>query len=205
MSMNDGPNRPRFIDSMKSALSPRAPIKIDPDAPNPIPRTVKIAGWLAVVAGVLNFGLGTLTMLQRNAYIQGVIDNVAQCNAQGVGVGAAVTSTDTSDFVTVCKSLGDYTAAQYDGARSALLVTAIVLIVVGLASAWSGWGVVHGARWARTLMTAIGVLLLVSTLLQLLASPLVLLAALLMAIALAMCFVGKGASYYIRAKAKGVK
>jgi uncharacterized membrane protein HdeD (DUF308 family) len=205
MSMNDGSNRSRFMDTIKSALAPREPVKIDPGAPNPIPRTVKIAGWLSIAAGLLNFALGILTMVQRNPYVQGVMDNVAECKAQGIGVGAAVTTTDTSDFITMCKSLGDYTAAQYDSARSALLVTAAVLIVVGLAGAWAGWGVTRGARWARTLMTAIGALLLISTMLQLLASPLVLIAALLMLFGLALCYVGKGANYYIRAKAKGIK
>jgi hypothetical protein len=205
MSMNDGSNRPRFMDSIKSALAPREPVKFDPEAPNPIPRTVKIAGWMAVIAGLLNFGLGVLTMVQRNPYVQSVIDNVAKCKDQGIGVGDAVTTTATSDLITLCKGLGDYTPDQYASARSALLVTALVLMVLGLASAWSGWGVTKGARWARKMMTALGAVLLISTLLQILASPLVLLAALLMLIALAMCYVGKGASYYIRAKAKGIK
>ena len=205
MSINDGSNRPRFLDNMKAALAPREPIKIDPDAPNPVPRTVKVAGWLSIVAGLINFGLGILALFQREPIIQSVIKNVAECKAEGVGVGAAVTTTDTSDFITLCKSLGDYTAADYDAARSSFLTTAIILLVVGAAGMFAGYGVTRGARWARMLMTAIGVLLLIATMLQILSSPLILLAALIMIVGLALCYVGKGAAYYIRAKAKGVK
>ena len=166
---------------------------------------MKWAGGLAIVSAVLNFGLGVLTLVQRNPYIQGVMDDVARCKDQGIGVGAAVTTTDTSDFITLCKSLGDYTAAQYDTARSALLVTAIVLIVVGLGSGWAGFGVIKGTRRGRLMMTVLGILLLVATMLQILSSPLVLLSALLMLIGLSLLYIGKGATYYIRAKAKGVK
>lgn len=205
MSISDGSQRPSFKDSLKSALSPREPVQIDKDAPNPLPGTVKAAGWLALVSGVVNAGLGVLTLVQRSPYIQSVREQVEQCRAQGVGFGESVAAGDTSQLANTCRNLADFTEEQYAGAASALLVTAIALLVVGLVTVFAGWGLIRGAVWARRLLTVVGVLLLVSTMLQLLASPLVLLSAMLLLVALALLYVGKGATYFIRAKAQGVK
>lgn len=205
MSISDGSQRPSFKDSLKAALAPRDPVQIDKDAPNPLPGSVKIAGWLGVVSGVVNAGLGILTLMQREPYIQSVRDQVQRCKAEGVGFGEAVPAGDTSELANSCRGLADFTPDQFAGAESALLVTAIALLVVGLVTAFAGWGITRGAVWARRLLTVVGVLLLVATMLQLLASPLVLLSAMFLLVSLALLYVGKGATYYIRAKGQGVR
>lgn len=205
MSMNDGSSRPRFMDTFKSALAPRAPIKIDPEAPNPIPRTVKIAGWLTFVAGSITAATGLLYIFNRHSSVQLALDEIATCKAQGVGVGTAVTSTDTGDFATLCKSLIDPTQDQVDSALSSLLMTGIIVLALGLITLGAGWGGVKGARWGRRLASGSGAVLLIGTVLGLFTHVLLLIAALLLVIGLALVYTGKGATYFIRAKAKGAK
>jgi uncharacterized membrane protein len=209
MSMNDGSSRPRFMDTFKAALQPREPIKVDPDAPNPVPRTVTIAGWMTLVAAVVTAFVGALYIFGRETSIRSALDQIDnqinECNAQGIGIGSAVTTTDTSDLITLCKTVAVPTADQIASARSTLLMVGIVLVVIAVALGVGGYFLLRGTRWARRVVTVAGGLLLIGTMLQLFGSPLLLVSALILLIAMAMCYVGKGATYYIRAKAKGVR
>lgn len=205
MSFNDGSSRPRFMDTFKAALAPRAPISLDKDAPNPLPKTVKVSGWLALVAGALTFGVGLLYIFNRHSSVQMALDQIATCKADGIGVGAAVTTTETSDVVTLCRSLIDPTADQVASALSSLLMTGLILVAVGMGVLVGGYAVLRGTRWGRRIITVLGALLLIGTMLGLFSHLLLLVAALLLLVGLALVYVGKGANYYIRAKAKGVK
>ena len=207
--MSDGSSKPKFSEMFRSALAPRPPIEVDKDAPNPVPRGVKVSGWLAIASGLLNLLVGALNAILRHSFIDDAVvqlnTEIATCNANGTGIGAAVTSTDTSDAVTLCKSLQVPTQAMIDNALSSSLTFGLILAVVGAASIFGGFGVIRGAVWARRLLTPLGALLLIGTMLGLLSGWLIFGAALLMLVALTQLYVGKGANYYIRAKAKGVK
>ncbi len=205
MSMFNGSGRPRFIDTFRAALSPREQITVDPDAPNPMPRTVTVAGWLTLAAGLLTAVVGLLYIFGRHASIQGALDQIVQCKQQGVGVGAAVSTTDSSELATTCKSLIDPTAEQVSSALTSLLYTGVIVLVVGLGVLFAGYGLLKGTRWGRRMATILGALLLIGTMLGIFAHLFLLLAALLLIISLSLTYVGKGATYYIRAKAKGVK
>lgn len=202
--MNDGSGRPRFMDTFKSALAPRAPINLDKDAPNPIPRTVKIAGGFSMFAGVVSLFVGLNAVLTRNSVIEGLLVDIRSCTDQGIGLGTSVTTTDTSDLITFCRSIASNPSAdQISGAKSQLLLIGVVVTFIGIGLLVGGYGLLKGFRWARQLVSAVGALLLIGTMLGFFGNALLLLGGLLMLIGLAMVWVGKGATYFIRAKAQG--
>lgn len=204
--MNDGSGRPRFMDTFKAALAPRAPIVIDKDAPNPIPRTVKIAGAFAVLAGVASILTGALYVTTRQATVDSLYANIQQCTDANIGLGDAVTATSPEDLVAICKTIARIpTDEDISTFMSSSLMVGIVLLVIGIAALTSGIFLFKGARWARRLVTTVGAVLLVGTMLGLFGGLLLLVASLLMLIGLAMIWVGKGATYFIRAKAQGLK
>lgn len=206
MSMNNGSGRPRFMDTFKAAMVPRGPVNLDPNAPNPIPRTVKIAGGLSLFSGLLALFVGINAVLTRHSVIDGLLADIQSCTDQGIGLGTAVTTTDTSDLITYCKSIPSApTADQVSGALSQLLMIGIVVTVIGIGLLVGGYGLFKGARWARRVVTTVGALLLVGTMLNLFGNALLLLGGLLVLVGLAMLYVGKGATYFIRAKAQGIR
>ncbi len=186
-------------------MAPRELPNFDPDEPNPIPRTVKIAGWLFVAGGLLNLFSGALLLVKRQELIDSVLAQVADCKSQLGAIGAAITSTDTSDFVTTCKSLIEPTPEVVSGWNTSLTIISVVGLVIGFGLTWSGWNIVKGARWARKLVTVVGGLLLALTMLGFLGNLYNLASALFSVVGLALVYIGKGATYYIRAKAKGIK
>ncbi|WP_111766619.1 hypothetical protein [Nakamurella deserti] len=206
MSMNNGSGRPRFMDTFKAAMAPREPVDLDPDAPNPLPRTVKIAGGFSMFAGVVSLFVGLNAVLTRTSVVEGLVADIQSCTDQGIGLGAAVTTTDTSDLITFCRSIASApTADQISGAQGQLLMIGIVVTAIGIGLLVGGYGLFKGARWARRLVSIVGALLLVGTMLGFFGNALLLLGGLLVLIGLAMLYVGKGATYFIRAKAQGIR
>jgi hypothetical protein len=206
MSINSGSGRPRFMDTFKAAMAPREPVNLDPTAPNPIPRTVKLAGGFSIFAGLVAVFVGINAVLTRNSVIDGLLAEIQSCTDQGIGLGTAVTTTDTSDLITFCKSIVSApTADQISGARGQLLLIGIVVTLIGVGLLVGGYGLFKGARWARLLVTVVGGLLLIGTMLGFFGNALLLLGGLLVLIGLALLYVGKGATYFIRAKAQGAR
>ncbi len=210
MSTSDGRyNRPRIGDMLKSAFAPRQPIDVDPDAPNPIPRGVKIGGGLIIASGAINLFFGLYSAILRNSLVDDAVSQynalIDSCRASGIGIGSEVTSTDTSDTVTQCKSLAPLTQQAIDNALSSALTYGIIMAVVGIGAIIAGVGVLKGGVWARRLATPLGALLLIATFLNLLATLPGFVATLLIIVGLTLLYIGKGANYFIRAKAKGTR
>jgi len=209
MSTSDGTNRPKFGDMLRSALTPRPPAKFDPDEPNPIPKSVRWSGGLFTASGAINLVFGLYYLLIRHNLVDSGVNfwnqQIDECRAAGIGIGAEVTTTDTSDLITQCKSLTPLTQDMIDGALSQYLLIGIVMAVVGAGSIVAGVGVFKGAVWARRLATPLGALLMIGTFLNLFASLPSFVATLLVIVGLTLLYVGKGAGYFIRAKAKGAR
>jgi hypothetical protein len=206
MSMNKGPGRPRFTDTFKAAMAPRERVDIDPTAPNPIPRTVKIAGGFSVFAGLVSLFVGLNAVLTRNSVVDGLLADIRSCTDQGIGLGTAVSTTATGDLVAFCRSVaGVPTADQISSARGQLLMIGVMVTVIGIGLLIGGYGLFKGARWARRLVAAVGGLLLLGTFLGFFSNALLLIGSLLVLIGLAMLYVGKGATYFLRAKAQGIR
>ncbi len=206
MSMNNGSGRPRFMDTFKAAMAPRQPVNLDPDAPNPIPRTVKIAGAFSMFAGLVAVFVGINAVLTRNAVIDDILTQIRSCTDEGWGLGTAVTTTESSDLITFCRSVASVpTQDQILGAKGQLLTIGIVVTIIGIGLLVGGYGLLKGARWGRILVSTVGAMLLIGTMLGFFGNALLLLGGLLVLIGLAMLWVGKGATYFIRAKARGVR
>jgi hypothetical protein len=209
MSTSDGSSRPKFGDMLRSALSPRPTPDVDPNAPNPIPRTVKVSGVMIMVSGAINLAFGLYYILIRQSLVDAGVDfwnnEIDACRASGIGIGAEVTTTETSDQITQCKALAPLTQDMISGALQQYLLIGLVMAIVGAGSIVAGVGVFKGAVWARRLATPIGALLMIGTFLNLFASLPAFAATLLMIVGLTLLYVGKGANYFIRAKAKGLR
>lgn len=202
MSSSYDSKKPKFTDMMRASLSPREPIEYDPKAPNPIPRSLKISGVLAIIAGVINTALAVYWFTARDSFIQQLKDQIAQCKADGIGVGAAVTSTEDTPAVNLCRALVDFTEAQYEQARGQVLILVGVLLVVGIGLIVSGYFVAKGSRWARLALAALATILLIATMMQVISNLLILLTTFLALIATMLTFIGQGANYFIREKMK---
>lgn len=205
MSIPNGqPRRPGIMDSLRSSFIPK-PVDYDANEPNVLPATVKIAGWLAVVGGLLNLYTGIGLLATKGAIIDQYISDVARCKNDVGGVGAAVTATEPADVVANCKQYSEPTADLLSSANTQLTVLGIISLVIGIVLVVGGFFLTKGTRWARRIVTIMGIVLLVLVMLGSGTSLFVLISGVLVVLGLALVYVGKGATYFIRAKAEGQK
>lgn len=201
---NGQPRRPGFLDSLKTSFIPK-PVEYDSDQPNVLPTTVKIAGWLAVVGGLLNLYTGIGLLATKGAIIDQYVKDVAQCKIDVGGIGDQVTATEPASVVENCKLYSEPTAALLNSADTQLTVLGIISLVIGLALVVAGFFLTRGVRWARRIVTTMGIVLLLLVMLGSGTSLFVLFSGVLVVLGLALVYVGKGATYFIRAKAEGQK
>ncbi len=200
---NGQPRRPGFMESLKTSFIPK-PVEFDSNEPNVLPTTVKVAGWLAIVGGLLNLSSGGILLASKDGLIEAAIDQVQECNDVVGGTGTNVTGTEPTDLVTLCKTFqNDITPAIIRDADSRFLTMAIIGLVIGVALVASGYMLSKGKRWARRVVSSIALLLVLMVFLSLIYDLLTLGSAVLLVIGLAMVYVGKGATYFVRAKAEG--
>lgn len=202
---NGQPRRPGILDSLKSSFIPK-PVDYDANEPNVLPNTVKIAGWLAVVGGLLNLYTGIGLLATKGAIIDQYISDVARCKNDVGGVGDLVTATEPAAVVANCKQYTEPTAELLSSANTQLTVLGIISLVIGIALVLAGFFLTKGTRWARRIVTTMGIVLLLLVMLGSGGTSLfVLISGVLVVLGLALVYVGKGATYFIRAKAEGQK
>jgi len=132
MSTSDGTNRPKFGDMLRSALSPRPAPDVDPNAPNPIPKSVRWSGGLITASGAINLVFGLYYLLIRHNLVDSGVNfwnnEIDACRASGIGIGAEVTTTETSDQITQCKALAPLTQDMISGALQQYLLIGLVML-----------------------------------------------------------------------------
>jgi uncharacterized membrane protein (UPF0136 family) len=202
-------SRPSFSERFRSALTPRDPVHFDANTPNPVPTSVKVGGWLTLAGGMINTLVALYGIFQRQAIVNAIVTDaravIADCVSRYGGIGTEVTSTETTPEVTNCKGLGPITPDRIDALSGQLTLVMSIILVLGLAGVIAGYFTARGQVWGRRLATTVAIVLVLGMLMQLLTGIAALLAALLTLIGMTMTYVGSGASYFIRAKAKGSK
>lgn len=200
--------------NLQAAMVPAVP---DADGgPLLRPRAVTIASVLAMVAGVVFLLLGILSIASASSQVdnqaQVYVKVVAQCNQYYGGIGSSAvptTATTPSSLATTyvaatalpeaCRGitesrLSDSELASY---RTSITVFSIVLIVVGLATAVSGWFLREGRKWSRRVLISVVLVQLILAFLFQVSNVLTLLATLLVVVALSMTFLGRASGYFL--------
>lgn len=208
MSSPDGrpPARRGFFASLSDAMAPK-PIPDDDTAPLVAPRGVVAAMVLSIVAGavyIFSGGLGVLTLdtlikESRKVY-QGLADD---CIAQFGGIGTdAVTAESPSGTASTCQGLTEMTGADWSSFRTASLVVSVVFLLMGVLLVAAGWFLKAGRTWARRSIVGVATVTVLAALMLGMSSPILLAATLLLLVAIVMCYLSSGATYFLRVKAR---
>lgn len=200
------PQRRGFLASLSDALTPQ-PIPEHDDGPLKAPRGVIAATVLAIVAGLAYILAGGAPIIQINAIMASTREQyqklIDDCTAQFGGFGtSAITETSASGSMATCQSMSSWTESDWDLFRSTNIVVGVVFVVMGVALVAAGLFLRRGAMWARRTIVAITIITVLAALVLGLASPLVLGATLLLVIAVLLCYLSTGATYFARVKAR---
>ena len=192
------------------------PVPADDGRPIVRPRSVTVASVLVIIAGALFVLVGAfyLTTIdsQATAYSKGYVSAVKQCNDSSIGgIGTAVATTvatptagPTSPLAltalpSVCRQITEPTlsASALSSFKTTSAVFSVLLLVIGLASAASGWFLRDGRRWTRRVLMAVVLIQLILAFLFLTPTSVTLLATLLVVIGLAITFIGRASAFFL--------
>lgn len=204
---NDQPSQRRgFLAALSAALSPQ-PIPENDTGPLTAPRGVVVATVLSIVAGAVymvsgGLGLSTLSSMlnQSRSEYQTWIDN---CTSQFGGIGTtAITQASPTGSAATCASLRQMTTADWESFRTASMVVSVVFLLMGVALVLSGWFLRMGRKWARRVIVAVAVVTVLAAMLLGMTSPVILGATLLIIVAVLLCYLSSGATYFLRVAAR---
>lgn len=204
----DGRPKPRrgLLSALSGALSPQ-PVPEDDTGPLTPPKGVLAAMVLTILAGavyVFSGGLGVLTIGQmmdssKAQYRQWIND----CTAQFGGFGSAViTEESPTGSAAACQGLAEMTADNWDAFRTASIVVSAVFLAMGLALVAAGYFLRQGRKWSRRTIVLIAVITVAAAMLLGMSSPIILGATLLLMIAVVLCYLASGATYFLRVAAR---
>lgn len=204
----DRPRRSGFLASLSSALTPPVVTDDEPDKPLTVPRTVRLATVLTMLAGLLFLFLGvnSLVNLDRdlNAAVTAYSDGIAKCTSEVGGIGDRVVAPaqgapkEQTDLAEQCKKVIPLTQEMKDGAQSRATMVSWVLIVVGVAAVAVGWFLRTGAPWARRTAVGLVVVTMVIAMLLQISNLLTMLATLFLVAAVLMSYLGSGGVFFTR-------
>lgn len=191
---------------MSAALAPK-PLPDDDGGPIRAPRGVLAAMALAVIAGVvyvLSGGLGALTvdsmMATSKKQYQGWIDT---CTSQFGGIGTtAVTESSPTGAAATCRGLVTMTSNDWDSFQTASVIVSTVFFAMGVALIAAGIFTRLGRLWARRVMVAVTIITVLAAMMLGMTSPVILGATVLLMVAVVLCYVSTGATYFLRVKAR---
>lgn len=203
--MTDQQPRRGFLASLSAALSP-PPIPEDDTGPLTAPKGVLTAMVLTILSGaiyVFSGGLGVLTIGQlmeqsKEQYQQWITD----CTREYGGIGSAITAESPTGSAAACQSLSEMTPDAWESFRTASVVVSTVFLLMGLALVAAGFFLRLGRKWARRTMVSIAVITVAAAMLLGMTSPIVLAATLLLMIAIVLCYLFTGGTFFLRAAAR---
>ena len=207
---NNGDPRPRpsgFMANIRAAYTPRPLTEEEALAPLVKPRSVVIAGWMMVLAGVIFIissilvitGIDTAVADARYTDAQ----NVAECSERVGGIGTNVTTTPQDADVDLAQACRDYlplTEQTIEDYRSTTPVVAVVFMVLGAALVGSGFNLSKGLFWARRAGVAVTLVIALAVFLGALPSPWFLPGSLLAVAASIMMYIGMAGRYFVRVR-----
>ncbi|MET3808522.1 UPF0716 family protein affecting phage T7 exclusion [Nakamurella sp. UYEF19] len=200
--------------SLQSAMTPAIPA--DPGAPLVRPRSVTIASVLVMVAGVLFLLIGALSVGSAESQVQDQAKSyntvIAQCKQYYGGIGSSVVPTTASTPASLATTVVAATAlpsacaavtdlalsdSQLSSIKSSIRTFSVVLIVIGLATAASGWFMREGRKWTRRVLIGVVLVQLVLAFLFQVSNTITLLSTLLIVVGLSTTFLGKASAYFM--------
>jgi hypothetical protein len=208
--MGDARKRPGIFDSFRAAMTP-PPLPEDDGQPIKPPGAVTAATVLAMLAGLVFLVIGGFSLLttsdQLNTAVASYNQAISECTTKFQGIGDAVVvqpgaSADDTSAADVCKQYQPLTDETISAAKTQNIIISAVIVVIGLVALAGGWFLRAGARWARLAVGGAVVISVILTMAFQVSNLLTLVATLLMIIAVMLCFVGKGAVYFARLKAR---
>jgi hypothetical protein len=204
-SSNERPAARRgFLASLSAALTPQ-PIPENDTGPLVPPRGVMVAMVLAIVAGVVYLFAGTVSVVgldaalkqQRVTYDQQIQD----CTTQFGGVGTTViTAKSPTGDAQTCQRMLTMADSDWDNFRTASLVVAVAFLVMGALLVVAGWFLRAGRAWARRSAVGVAIVTVLAALMLGVSSPILLAATLLVMVAVVLCYLASGATYFQRVK-----
>lgn len=200
------PQRRGFLASLSSALAPQA-LPDDDTGPLKAPKGVLAAMVLAIVAGaifILSGGLGLITMDSMVEASQKQYQSwMDDCKAQFGGIGTtAVTETSPTGSAATCQSLVEMTGSDWDSFQTASAIVSAVFLLMGVALVAAGIFLRVGRMWARRVAIAVTIITVLAAMMLGMTSPVVLGATLLLMIAVVLCYVSSGATFFMRVRAR---
>ena len=208
--MGDARKRPGIFDSFRAAMTP-PPLPEDDGLPIKPPGPVTAATVLAMLAGLVFLVIGGFSLLttddQLNTAVAAYNDQISSCTTQFQGIGAAVVvpagaSEDVTRAATTCQGMTVLTDETISAAKTQNIIISAVIAVIGVIALAGGWFLRTGVRWSRLAVGGAVVISVILTMAFQVSNLLTLVATLLMIIAVMLCFVGKGAVYFARLKAR---
>lgn len=208
--IGDSNKRPGIFDSFRAAMTPPA-LPEDDGLPIKPPRPVLAATVLSMLAGLVFVVIGGVSLVtnedQLNTAVASYNQAISDCTTQfgGIGEAAIVAAGATEEVtakVTACQGYRPLTDEAISAAKTQNMIISVVILVIGLVAAAGGWFLRVGARWSRIAVVGAVVISVVLTMAFQVANLLTLVSTLLLIVAVMLCFVGKGAVYFARLKAR---
>jgi hypothetical protein len=208
----DPRKRPGIFESFRTAMTPK---ELPPDDGKPLvpPPTIRAATIISILVGVVFVLIGGGTLFTVDSQLEAAVTEynnaIKDCVTQFGGIGdAAKIPAGSSDDVTAkgqaCQSAQELTDDMISSYKTRSNILSLAFVLIGLVAVAGGWFIRKGAGFGR-LMSAGAVVVLMLLALFLGAQSIIILAAtLLLIVAVMLCFIGKGAMYFARVKARRI-
>lgn len=206
-SSNDRPAARRgFLASLSAALSPQ-PIPDDDTGPLTAPKAVLAAMVLTIIAGAMYLFSGGISVAGTDQMMQRAKSQYAaqvqQCTSQFGGIGTtAVTMPSPTGAAATCQRMSPIADNDWSAYRTASVVVAAAFIVMGLLLILGGWFLRAGRAWARRTVVGVAIVTVLAALMLGVSTPFILAATLLVMVAVVLCYLSSGATYFLRVKAR---
>lgn len=192
--------------SLSAALSPQ-PIPENDTGPLVAPKGVLAAMVLSMIAGAMYLFSGGVSIAGTDAMMQQAQDQyhdqINQCTRDFGGIGTtAVTAASPTGAASTCQRMSTLAASDWDAYRTASIVVAVAFIVMGLLLVLGGWFLRAGRAWARRTVVGVAIITVLAALMLGVSTPFILAATLLVMIAVVLCYLSSGATYFLRVKAR---
>lgn len=206
----DARKRPGIFDSFRAAMTPA---ELPPDDGKPIspPRAVIAASVMALLAGLVFVLIGGVSLATTDDQLNNAVDAynsaIADCTTQfgGIGDGVVLPAGANSDVTAkgeACKSYRVLTDDTISAAKTQNIMISVIIVVIGLIAAVGGWFLRPGMRWSRLMVAGAVILSVIVTMFFQVSNIFTLGATLILIIAVMLTYIGKGAVYFARLKAR---
>lgn len=198
------PARRGFLASLSAALTPQ-PLPEDDSGPLTAPKGVRVAMVLSLIAGAVYLFAGTISVAGLDSAVQqqraDYTEQVRKCTSDFGGIGTtAITAASPTGAEATCQRLPVMAAADWDSFRTASMVLAVGFLIMGALLVVAGWFLRAGSAWARRAIVGVAIVTVLVSLLLGVSSPILLLATLLVMVAVVLCYLSSGATYFMRVK-----